>query len=542
MRRRFILPAALLIGLAAAVVFWQPRADDVAGSSTDAAQDDEVERAMLEAGPRADDEREPPGPTPEPSGAHLEGRGTQPRSGPVTVTVVTDRGLPVGNVLVTIPSRPDWTLREKTGVDGMAHFDEDLPWDGTRTATVHFHTAEKHPIVGPTLRVVRATLVPLVLRTVDAETGEPVPVEGMTANFDKRPGTQRPEDGVYEYMVRAGREALFGGRIDFKPMRGRVAWDLVSWSVPRSAYAERLEVVAPLRREVPVSVMVLDHTGAPCADALLTSFQIAGKTVFKVVAESDAYGNRHVEGVPYFRGERLTVSAGIPDTTAAASASVVLGPYADQAVALEIRLPKPSPTIGNGAIGLGGGSGYSSRGRNGQRKKIVPSGTVIARVYRYDGTPAVNALVGAAGRTGRTNESGRVVLKECLPGSHGIWVKQKGLFRIDGKVEVLAERTVEVELREKRGRARDIEVVDENGDPLPFALLRLQGGASSERWIDEVGGVQRLDGFTDHEGRRTFARIDPRVTKITAQWGSRKTTVDIGADETGRLRIVLSRP
>ena len=111
-----------------------------------------------------------------------------------------------------------------------------------------------------------------------------------------------------------------------------------------------------------------------------------------------------MRGVPYYGGERLTVSAGIDKTTAVAQASVVLGPDADRPVELQIRLPKPEPVADDSTIGIGGGSSYSSRGRVGRRKSYTV-GTVIARVFRHNGEPAVNALVSGARCSGRTDES-----------------------------------------------------------------------------------------------------------------------------------------
>ena len=402
------------------------------------------------------------------------------------------------------------------------------------------HTADSVLIDGPTIRVTRPTLVPLTLRTVDAETGTPVHVEGMAAAFAKRPNERRLEDGVYEYMARAAREALFAGHIKFKQVRGWVAWDAMSWSARRSAYAERLEVVTPLRREVPVSVMVLDHTGAPCAEAYIASFSVAGKTKHAPTTEQDAYGNRHVDGVPYYRGERLSVSAAIDQTTAWATASMVLGPDPDRSVELQIRLPKPEPEGENGTIGIGGGSSSSFRDR-GRRRKTHPKGTVIARVLRHNGAPAVNALVSGARCRARTDKTGRAVLETCLPGRHKIVVRQVGLLTISAEIEIVEGGTIEIELRESKGLRREIQVVDENGDPLPFARFELRRGNGRGDWIDEVEGAQRLDLFTDHEGRRTLARVGPHITHVAVFWGSRKATIDLGEGETGALRIVLPR-
>ena len=156
---------------------------------------------------------------------------------------------------------------------GLAHFATDLPWDGSAFAAVDLlnlddtssglPTEEAVPIDGSEVRVVRATLVRLTVRTVDAETGRPIAVEGMTANFSRRPEHQTDDDGIATYMAKVGRERPFSGSLTFRQMSGWVAWDPTGFGVRRSAYAERLELVAPLRREVPVSVMVLNHKENP---------------------------------------------------------------------------------------------------------------------------------------------------------------------------------------------------------------------------------------------------------------------------------------
>jgi len=171
---------------------------------------------------------------------------------------------------------------------------------------------------------------------------------------------------------------------------------------------------------------------------------------------------------------------------------------------------------------------------------VGPKGRIEVRVWRHNGDPAVGARVGAGRKYATTDARGRAVLEEIQPGTHRVYVTQIGLLDIVKSVDVVANQTTELEVRESKGRERDLLVVDENGDPLPYASFQLSRGKYREDWIDEHDGVQRLDRFTDHEGRRTLARMDPRVTKITVSWGSRKTTVDIGDDETDELRVVLS--
>ena len=128
-----------------------------------------------------------------------------------------------------------------------------------------------------------------------------------------------------------------------------------------------------------------------------------------------------------------------------------------------------------------------------------------------------------------------------MPGRHGIAARQAGFLTVSKEVEVVEGRTIEIELRESTGLRREIEVVDGDGNPLPFARIEPRGAKGNAEWIDEQQGTQRLDLFTDHEGRRTLARLNPQVTRLTVTWGSRKATVDLGEGEDGTLRLVLPR-
>ncbi len=85
---------------------------------------------------------------------------------------------------------------------------------------------------------------------------------------------------------------------------------------------------------------------------------------------------------------------------------------------------------------------------------------------------------------------------------------------------------------------RHVVVVDENGEPLPFARIRWPERSA---WTDEHDGVERLDRLTDHEGRRTLSRMGRHLKEVTVTWGSRSASVDIGEGTTGTLRIVLPR-
>ncbi len=430
MGRRWILLCTFVAGLAlfAALGFENASGSNYAWTTIERT-DTEDERAMLEWQPPSTVSTHTKSQT-----AGLKGRIRSTRSGPVNVLVVNEHGRPVPRVQVNLI---DALLSAETDEHGVAHFDEDLPHDGSLEASIGSHTTL---VRGPKARLLLKGWRPLKVRVVDAETGIQVLALSKTV----------------------------GTRLDITTCCGWVAWDRVSLRRQRSVHAEEFEVIAPLRREVPLCVTVFDYTGAISHGAELT-VEIASKRVKRRV-ECDAYGTRHVRRVPYFRGERLTVIAAVPGTTISAKASAVLGPDPDGAVELQIRLPKHGPVKMAPASDLDGLSDRPFRG--------PPSGSPI-----------------------------------------GGWN--------------------EPELSEHDGVRRELEVVDENGEPLPFARIELWPERSG--WIDVRDGVQRLDRFTDHQGRRTLARMSRRIKDVTVSWGSRWATVDVGEAKTGTLRIVLPR-
>src|SRR6185503_2300122 len=110
-----------------------------------------------------------------------------------------------------------------------------------------------------------------------------------------------------------------------------------------------------------------------------------------------------------------------------------------------------------------------------------------------------------------------------------------GRFAATAEVQVAVDRENEVTLREPRGARLEVLVTDEQGNPRPCARLTVSG-----KVFDVVDGVQRVDLFTDHLGRRTLERVEPGVRTVSALWGSRRGSqeVDLADGETRRLTIV----
>ena len=110
-----------------------------------------------------------------------------------------------------------------------------------------------------------------------------------------------------------------------------------------------------------------------------------------------------------------------------------------------------------------------------------------------------------------------------------------------GTITVSKARTAKQELREGLGATIRLEVVDDLGKPLPYARFVTRIPNESAQYIDERDGIQRIDRFVDHRGRRTLERVDPRVEQIRIYWASRSKIVPVELSDGKRvpLRVVL---
>ncbi len=88
-------------------------------------------------------------------------------------------------------------------------------------------------------------------------------------------------------------------------------------------------------------------------------------------------------------------------------------------------------------------------------------------------------------------------------------------------------------LREPEGGAIDVYVTDARGDPLPFATIVVQT-PSKQAWVDEHGGRQRVDPFTDPGGYRRVERVESGTDHGRGGWGGRKARERVVVHE-GRI-------
>ncbi|MDJ0973260.1 MAG: hypothetical protein QNJ98_02210 [Planctomycetota bacterium] len=553
--RQVVLAGLLAVAALILVFFTGTRPDDA-----DLADDRRTESSMgPEAAMRieAAEEEQAADPSEQPVAA-LEGTGSAASAKPqrVTIRVVDRGGEPIPGAMLLVARHRDGQLdgltHTTTEDDGRHGFDDIVLGSDTvqvQSASDSLTKAILTPPIPITSEVqtVRAEQVRRVRRRyVDAETGRPLEVARAVAKDELRGGGDAEAwvDVLAGYHLE-DHTGWSSFRTRVSPPDGHVYWDDDLWSQALSAYANELDVVVPLRQTVDVRLTVLAYDGSPASDAKVHEFRIGSKSKLRPESMRDGFGTVHVKGVPFFRRELITFRIGIPDTTAERTLELRMGTDASQPLTGSVQLPEPDPTMGeapftNSRIGIGGGGRSGSfRTRGGG-----PRGHAEVRVTRHDGTPVVGGKVRIGYKSAITNARGVAVIKDLRVGEHPVKVTQRGLLFTTGTVTVTAGVTEALALQEGKGATVVLEVVDDLGEPLPFARFVAQVKGERVSYIDEQKGVQRVDRYVDHRGRRTITRIDPRVTEIRVYWASRSKKVPVSVSEGKRLplRVVLPAP
>jgi len=494
------------------------------------------------------------------------------KRGPVTVRVVGADGKGLPSVFVgLVASKRDlrwiefydpFPVRDILESDRQGEVVyRDLPYDGSVSAVVcrqdpgvpqrgrpkllpRFGLEGRGvPIRGERVRFHASAGVRLQVQAVEAETGRPVPRARVSIN-DAHGASADAARGsaLLVWPVEEKNSLLFS----VEAPDGRLAWDVRTWAVQISPYAKSLKAYYPLRREVGVSLTVLEPDRRPTPKPVVFDVRAAGRLITATRCASDGYGRLRITGVPFLPGETLSLKARRDGGVVQAGVTDRIPADADAELDLEITLP-PEPANAS-LIGIGGSAGTGAfRGRGGSRdlgfsgRHARPKGSVVVIVRRRNASPAQGARVYLGDREARTDLNGRAHFARVHPGEYAVRVQQVGLLPLSGKVIVRGEEQARLVLREGAGGRLEVQVVDDEGRPLTYARLQVKT-ASGQPWIDLQDGVQRVDPFTDHEGRRVLHGIEPGAVSIVATWGSRKTQVQVQADSgQGRpVEIVLA--
>ena len=117
---------------------------------------------------------------------------------------------------------------------------------------------------------------------------------------------------------------------------------------------------------------------------------------------------------------------------------------------------------------------------------------------------------------------------------------EPGLVLARAKIHVVADDVVRVDLLEPCGGRVLLHVVDAEGLGLPFATFEVSSWCSNT-WLDLGGDVQRIDAFTDHEGRRILDHVDAGGLHLTVRWAGHEVSGDfeVREGEDTEARIIV---
>jgi hypothetical protein len=525
------------------------------------------------------------------------GTGDHPLAG-VTVEAVPTPLLQIADVHDAVKAITDG--------EGEAAF-ADLPYDGTRTARIRADTESNvlwtfvrsdkgvvtvqrggRPLASETIHgpevVLRAdTGIGLHVDVVSADTGRRVP--------GARAGAKPAFAGAWSsrhdqpLAVTHGADAKIDVEVRGVPA-DHVLRDARQWRARIHPAARRLSGRMPLRPEARVYVVFEEPEGMPAGVAWkprcrLGTTWLPGKTLS---VRADAYGRRLLRGVPHIPGEPLRVGGSYGDWGVSALGRLPVDP--DDPLVLTAKLTpvhhatvsqrlKLAPFAFSGSYSSGHGGRLQvaatgkiqfdltsyvgralavqfTRGKVEFKKAPKPPPPPRFRVIVLgpDGAPARGAQVTMSrqGKQGRslvqtTSKKGVATFEGLAPGAYGVSVWGAAApFR--KTVTVPAGGAGSVTLQADHGGEVHVFVVDEDGNPMPFAQL-LVVQPSRQPWCDVAeDGEQRVDPFADHLGRRILRNVEGGDVQISATLGTRKgtTTVRVPRGGSAHAEIVLRWP
>jgi hypothetical protein len=328
---------------------------------------------------------------------------------------------------------------------------------------------------------------------------------------------------------------------------------------PIAGHARSLRTVQSLHRELSVRVTFVDERDRPVSGARVVAWQVGDVVVGEPVVEPNSDGSLRLRGVPWVPGASLRLGcARLPPEPSADGAmhpfSISIGdPSETESVdspfrwnmpespreAIEARIPVAALAVEDlrahmqidwdqAAVDVEAGA---------------PDTLGSARVEVLDaaGRPLPFVPVFVDGASVVTGKDGVATFAALRAGAHGVALRELGRLFAATTVDVTAGRESKVALREIDGATLEVVVIDAAGDTVPFARLRVVT-ASKLPWLDlDAAGVQRLDPFTDGNGRRTLSRVEPGLVTVYASYGDghAKAEVDLLDGQRKALRLEL---
>jgi hypothetical protein len=195
----------------------------------------------------------------------------------------------------------------------------------------------------------------------------------------------------------------------------------------------------------------------------------------------------------------------------------------------------------------GGGAGGSFRGRLAGSKRS-DAGTASLEVHglRRDGRPAAGARVRVVAADGTVRRleldaEGRGRVEQLVAGRQVARLAEPGLVPGAAEVTLAEGQHAAVTVREPVGGQLEVTVVDREGLPAPFARVTIEQ-PSGAAWADlDADGVQRLDPYVDHLGRRSYLHVEAGDVRVKAAWASRKgeRAATVGDGATTHVTVVV---
>jgi hypothetical protein len=390
----------------------------------------------------------------------------------------------------------------------------------------------------PPLPTVPAELV-LEVQVVDAATCLPVRDAEVTLRIDKEPQS-----------VARGGGTLRVPATDWLPLAADAdGGPGVCGNFPVSPWARGCRFLVPVFGESVADLRAEDAEGGPVAGATVDPGVALLRASGAECAESTLRTSSTTSGddgtlllrLPQVRSNRAMLSLAWrspADVEHAASVTIPLDARDRAAMVPVVLLPVGERRGGHRLLRCGGCRG----GRYGPDE----TAPLTVRVLRAGGGPAAGVCVDGGDETRVTDVDGRVEFAALGVGLTTVVAERHGFLPAAARVEVGAAR--EVVLREGCGRFVEVEVVDEQGRPVPCVRVRARsvsvpdgaGGAARTgctlAWMD--GDVEVLGARTDAHGRLTW-RVPPgRVAYEATLFGA---AASVESDE-DRVRVVLTTP
>jgi hypothetical protein len=321
-----------------------------------------------------------------------------------------------------------------------------------------------------------------------------------------------------------------------------------AFAAPIAVAARHVVAVVPVHREVVLDLRVLGPDGRPAEGAEVAAIEVAGRDVRPIV-EGAGPGALRVRGIPHVAGEpvRIALEWRPEDWVEPEDPELAEGIASPQVVA---AVPTEPSAKWNVTVDLPGPVGcLEDRLETDQdmtasvlrlrTPKGTPRGRVRVKALDVQGQPLRRFFIaeeslGLDGQALESQETGEILI-ELPVGEATVRLGSLGRFDAIGRVVVVADATTDLVVQEPRGARLDVLVVDEEGRPRPFARLDL-----GRAWFDVEGDRQRVDAFTDANGRRTISRVEPGTATVQATWGSRRgeAAVVLRDAERASVRIV----